>query len=731
MRNKQQFKQNRDKTILQRILALPGKLRHTYVYKLSCACVIMLILTVGAVQAQTGQLTEYELMKLYVGYNLTVGTLLMIIFLLILLHIQESKNLKKYAHKNSQLNIALKSADMGLWEWNIDTEDCTVDERCAEMLGYTLDEVVPHSAWWLDKIHEDDRKDAKEQLMDLFSGTIKTFRIKYRIQKKSGEWIWVRDCAQIHEYTDSGKPLTAIGTHVDITDVHKDKDNINQLATVVKQASETIIITNSKGIIEYVNPSFESKMGYSAKDVIGSSPKMFQSGEHSNEFYQNMRNDLDHSRVWHGMLVNKAKDGSIIKLETTISPVKNNRGEIIQYIAIGRDSTHELQLEGQLRQAQKMEAIGTLAGGIAHDFNNILSAVIGYSELAILDTDPGTPAHRNMSEVFKAAKRAADLVSQILTFSRRTEHERKPLLLAPVIKETLKLLRGSLPSTIDIQQEISNDCPPILADPTQMHQVIMNLCTNAYHAMRETGGVLSVRLAETEITREKTIDQFTLAPGKYAHITISDTGVGIPPQIIDRIFDPYFTTKEGGDGTGLGLATVHGIIKIYDGSITVTSHPGEATAFDIMLPICDPQLYSTPSSKTKANLPKGSSELIMVVDDEEAIAQVVEIALRNIGYNVEAYTSSVKALEAFHAAPQRFSCIITDQTMPTLTGVDLAKLMMEDRPDIPIILCSGFSETINEEKALKMGICRYIMKPATFSTLAEAVRYAIAGNNDQ
>jgi len=674
------------------------------------------------------QFSDAHQSETYIGCNIIVATLLTTIGFLVILRRQERKNHKSIKLKNNQLNIALESTTMGLWEWNIATGEFIADKCCIEMLGYTREEVPSDFIWWSEQIHRDDRKAAKESLMSLFSDQTQKHRSEYRIQTKSGEWIWILDCAKIIQWSNSGKPLKAIGTHVDVTDLHLNENNLNRLATVVEHASETIIVTNREGIIEYVNPSFETKLGYSKDEVIGKYPKILQSGKHNKSFYKNMRTDLEHGRLWHGLLVNKCKDGSIIKLETTISPVKDSKGTTIQYIAIGRDSTHESLLESQLRQAQKMEAIGTLAGGIAHDFNNILSAVIGYSELAMLDTDPASTAHHNMTEVFKAAKRAADLVSQILTFSRRTEHERKPLLLAPVIKEALKLLRGTLPSTIDIRQNISKDCPPVLADPTQMHQIIMNLCTNANHAMRENGGILDVRLDTIELQHEKEAGQLTLPLGTYAHISISDTGTGMPPELVERIFEPYFTTKTGGDGTGLGLATVHGIVKLHDGAITVYSDPGKGTTFNIFLPLCDPQIDSDKKSKTQEPMPHGSNELIMVVDDEESIAQVIEIALRHVGYDVESYTSSVKALEAFEAAPERFACIITDQTMPTLTGVDLSKRILAKHPGFPIILCSGFSETINEEKARNLGIFQYLMKPATTRVLAESVHNAIAGN---
>ncbi len=498
------------------------------------------------------------------------------------------------------------------------------------------------------------------------------------------------------------------------------ESRLRRLATVVEQAAEAIIITDAEGTIEYVNPSFETKLGYSASDVEGQTPLCLHSGKHDDTFYKGLKEKLNAGLTWHGNLIDRCKDDTLVEMETTISPVKDKNGITTHFVSVGRDVTHETLLEAQLRQSQKMEALGTLAGGIAHDFNNILSAVIGYTELAMQDATPGSAAHSSMEAVFKAAKRAAELVSQILTFSRRTEQERRPLLLAPIIKEALKLLRGTLPSTIDIQQTVTSDCDPVLADATQMHQVIMNLCTNAYHAMREEGGMLDVRLETVDIRHEKEAGQLTLPPGKYARMSVSDTGTGMSPEIRDRIFEPYFTTKRGRDGTGLGLATVHGIVKLHDGAVTVYSEQGQGSTFNVFLPVCSPDVGEDDRGSASP-LPRGEGQRVLVVDDEEAITQMIEISLRHLGYEVDAYNSSVRALEAFENAPDLYDCMVSDQTMPTLTGAALAERLLAIRPDLPILLCSGFSETITAEKARDLGIREYIMKPMTSRVLAEAV----------
>ncbi len=378
------------------------------------------------------------------------------------------------------------------------------------------------------------------------------------------------------------------------------------------------------------------------------------------------------------------------------------------------------ELQAQLQQAQKMQAIGTLAGGIAHDFNNILFPIVGYTEMAMGDLSEESVTRRNLEEVLKAANRAKGLVRQILTFSRQSEQERKPLKIQPIIKEALKLLRASIPSTIEISQNIDKGCGAILADPIRIHQVMMNLCTNAYHAMREKGGVLGVTLAEVDIDSGDLGSNVDLKPGPYLRLTVSDTGHGIEHAEMERIFEPYFTTKGPGEGAGMGLAVVHGITRSHGGYITVYSEPGEGATFHVYLPRIDSSAIAPVTVSTEPT-PNGK-ERILLTDDEEQIAHMVQQMLERLGYHVTARTSSVEALEAFRMQPEKFDLVITDQTMPNMTGAELAQKLMGIRPDIPIILCTGFSEVIPEEKARAMGFREYVMKPIVKSEMARIIR---------
>jgi PAS domain S-box-containing protein len=396
-------------------------------------------------------------------------------------------------------------------------------------------------------------------------------------------------------------------------------------------------------------------------------------------------------------------------------------------------------LEFQLQQAQKMEAIGTLAGGIAHDFNNILAAIIGYTEIASLQVADDNKAKESLNEVLKAGHRAKNLVNQILAFSRPGDEGRKPIQVTSIMKEALKLLRATLPATIEIRQNIEIDSgqDTILADPTQIHEVLMNLCTNAAHAMRENGGILEIGLqnvehgirnSEFEDDERKSPMQILLSPvdldpGQYLRLTVSDTGHGMTPEVIKRIFDPYFTTKDKGEGTGMGLSVVHGIIKSHGGRITVYSEQTKGSTFHVYLPLIQ-EMTKEPDIDKGAPVLTGD-ERILFVDDEHALVEIAKDILERLGYEVVTRTSSVEALELFRAQADSFDLVITDMTMPNMTGDKLSRELMKIRSDIPIVLCTGYSERISEEKAKSMGIREFVMKPLVMKDLAKTVRKAL------
>ena len=382
-------------------------------------------------------------------------------------------------------------------------------------------------------------------------------------------------------------------------------------------------------------------------------------------------------------------------------------------------------LEYQLQQAQKMEAIGTLAGGIAHDFNNILSVIIGYTELILMNGDVAGEVRQNLKEIFSASKHARDMVKQILAFSRQNKQERKPIQVAHIAKEAIKMLRASLPTTISIQHHIEKNCGVIEADPTQIHQVLMNLCTNAAHAINEKDGVLEIHLGNIDLDQKAAADIPGLKTGSYLKLSVKDSGEGIHPEVQQQIFNPYFTTKEKGEGTGLGLAVVQGIVKSNNGAVTVESEVGKGAAFHVYLPTINRKL--TPDDEISTPLPLGC-EHILLVDDEQPLVEIGRQMLERLGYSVATRTSSIEALELFKVDPNRFDLVITDIVMPNLTGDKLAKKIINIRSDIPVVLCTGYSEKFTRQNASEMGIQSFLMKPLVMRDLANTIRQALAAN---
>jgi PAS domain S-box-containing protein len=413
------------------------------------------------------------------------------------------------------------------------------------------------------------------------------------------------------------------------------------------------------------------------------------------------------------------KDGTVADCLITTSLRRSEKGTIDGYHGILRDVTEQKRLQHRLYQAHKMEAIGTLAGGIAHDFNNILYGIIGFTELALDDDSEKDKTKEYLQRVLSAGERAKYLVKQILTFSRHTEQEKKPILVAPIVKEVCKFLRASLPTTIAINQDIEQRLGSILGDPTQIHQVLMNLCTNAGHAMRKTGGDLFVGLHEMVLDSTGIAAYPGVPAGTYQRLVVRDTGTGIEPPVRERMFEPYFSTKEKGEGTGLGLAVVHGIVQGHKGFISVRSEPTEGTVFTIFFPVVEKQHTV---KKYTGTVPLSGTERILLVDDEEIIVEIVKAMVESLGYTAITTNSSLQALELFRADPYGFDLVITDMTMPNMTGKDLAEKMITVRRDIPIILCTGFTELITEEQAKSIGIRELVMKPVGKNDMAQTIR---------
>ena len=503
-------------------------------------------------------------------------------------------------------------------------------------------------------------------------------------------------------------------------------DSMEKFQVLVESSPFGVALIDSSGRYHYINPQFTHMFGYTLSDVPSGKAwfeKAFPDSAYRHKVVSTWCDDFE--RIKAGEPLSRifdvtCSDGSRKTIQ--FRPVTQSSGN---HFIIYEDITNQRLLESQLRQGQKLEAIGTLAGGIAHDFNNILSAVIGYAELSLMDVPKGSPLYQHLQSILEAGTRARDLVKQILAFSRQSEQELRPVSLNVIVKETIKLLRATLPTTIEIHQHIDTDAL-VMGDPTQMHQVLMNLCTNAGHAMREKGGILEIRLENTLLDSDSASRHADLKPGPFVCLTVSDTGRGIPPHVLERIFDPFFTTKEKTEGTGMGLAVAHGIVTGAGGTIYAYSEDNRGSTFKVLLPMIERRLE--PEQRPEAII-VGGNERILFVDDERTLVDMGQQMLQSYGYEVTTRTDSIEALNLFRADPSRFDLVITDLTMPRMTGDSLARALMALRPDLPVILCTGFSASMTEEAAANLGIRALVMKPILMHQIAATVRRVLDENN--
>lgn len=591
-----------------------------------------------------------------------------------------------------------------------------VNDTLCRFIGYTLEEF--RNLTILDITHPDDRDKSAEMHAALVRGETEGYRFEKQYVRKDDSVCWADTAVSAIRGTDRHYRAT-VGVISDITHRKKSDEARVRLEAAIEQSDEAVVITDADGVIQHVNPATERITGFNRSEIVGNTHRIFKSGEHDRTFYEQLWTTIKGGRVWSGRIINRKKDGTLCQGDATISPVRDASGNIINFVSVTRDVTEHLELSRQLFQAQKMEAIGTLAGGVAHDFNNILQVMLGYSELLLGEEDLSGKHRSDLHKIYDSAKRGADLVQRLLTFSRKTEIRPQPLNLNRRIADLRKMLERTIPKMIDIKLHLGDTLPTINADPTQIDQVLMNLAVNARDAMPE-GGKLIIETAGINLDQDYVRVHVDAKPGPHVLLTVADNGSGIEKDTLDHIFEPFYTTKEVGEGTGLGLAMVHGIVKQHGGHIKCYSEPGDGTTFKIYLPalVAEEDREQT----TVGPMPAGGSETILLVDDEDFIRDLGSRILTKAGYRVVTASNGEEALAVYRNRGDQISLVILDLIMPVMGGKQCLDSLLAIDPSIKIVIASGFSADGPTRETLVAGAKGFIDKPYNLRKALEVIR---------
>jgi PAS domain S-box-containing protein len=510
---------------------------------------------------------------------------------------------------------------------------------------------------------------------------------------------------------------------LDVTDRKQAVSEWLRLSTAIEQAAEAMVLTSETGEIQYVNPAFELMTGYRREEVLGKNPRILSSGKQDPEFYADLWKTLKAGRTWHGQLQNRRKDGAIYTQDTTISPVYDDDGAVVSYVGLGRDVTVEIKLEADLRQSQKMETIGRLAGGIAHDFNNLLSVIIAYADVAMSEIAETDPLYEDIRNIRDAGDRAAQLTKQLLAFSRKQVLQPVVLDLNAIAQGVAPLLKRLIGEDIELKTVLSPGLGRVKADPAQIEQVLMNLAANARDAM-PTGGKLTIGTANAELDETYTSHHVAVKPGRYVMLSVTDTGVGMDEETRNRIFEPFFTTKGAGQGTGLGMATVYGIVKQSGGSIWVYSEPGKGAALKIYLPEEGAATPQAQPSRLQVDMSgkAGAGETVLLVEDEEPVRRIAERILIGDGYRVLAAADGEEAMHIANQAPGKIQLLLTDVVMPNMNGSELAGKVSERNPGLRVLYMSGYTDDVIVRHGMLKPDTQFIGKPFNSMALRRKVR---------
>lgn len=590
-----------------------------------------------------------------------------------------------------------------------------LNAQITELTGYTKEEFLHDSISIMEICHPDDKSLVRTSVEKAVSSK-QPYQMKYRIRHKDQSWRWVEE----HGIAVQAEDNLLEGILLDISDRVKQDEAQKQLLSAIEQSSETILITDLNGTITYANPAFEDVSGYSREEAIGKSPSILKSNKHPGEFYENMWKTISGGEIWNGEIINKAKDGHLYKERVSISPVRDDTGDIVNYVAVKRDITKEEELQQQYLQSQKMESVGRLAGGVAHDFNNMLSVIIGYSSIVKTKLDEDDPMYPMMDQINSAAERSANLTRQLLAFARKQNTTPKHISLSATIEEMLKMLNRLIGENIELQFTPSKNDDVVYIDPGQVDQILVNLCVNARDSI-EGNGVIQIRVATVPLDEKVLPDSKQIHEDHFVLLSVSDTGQGIERESLDKIFEPFFTTKAKGEGTGLGLATVYGIVKQNDGYIRVHSDLNHGTVFYIYLPLHELGNQELEEDTHDVDALRGS-ETIWLVEDESTLLTLTKDMLSQYGYQVRAYPLPQTLLGEIHNNASKPHLLVTDVIMPTLNGKELAEQVRQVFPDISVLYVSGYTSDVLSRHGIDNDAYHFLQKPFTPVDLARKVR---------
>ncbi len=635
--------------------------------------------------------------------------------------ITELKKAQEAVAKNEwKLKKSLEGADYGIWDLDLTSGKFGFSDSLNSVLGYAPGELVLDIESWKTIIHPDDRSWVVEHLKSYLREKQKTYLAEYRVRTKVGGWKWVLVRGQVGLFAEDGNPIHLFGAFEDMTARREAEEARTRLSQVVEQAVESVVITDLEGKILYVNQAFEEISGYKREELLGRNPRIVKSGRHDRAFYEEMWKTLGRGETWRGRVTNKSKDGKIFEEESIISPVRDGAGKIVSYAAVKRDVTKQMELEQQLMQSQKMEAIGRLAGGVAHDFNNLLTSILGFAQMALDQAGSESPMAGDIKEIVSAGERAAALTQQLLAFSRRQVAEPKVLDLCTVVADTEKLLKRMIGEDVKLVITKSPERWNVKIDPNQFGQILMNLAVNARDAMPK-GGTLAIKVNIEKVDQKMSYRHEQIMPGEYVIVSVSDTGKGMSEDVQEHLFEPFFTTKPKGQGTGLGLATVYGIIKQNKGFVTVYSEVDKGTTIRIYLPRYaeaekHPVAEEAPAGETNG------SETVLLVEDERMVRSMARKSLESRGYKIISCESGREAMAVLQRETGTIHLLLTDVVMPDMSGPELAEKVRSLRRNIKVLYMSGYTnEMIAAHGMLEEGM-HFIQKPFTPSVLAKKVR---------